>query len=146
LLYCEHKYKIFKKSDLQIQRTDLPMIEKTYKSYKYIDCHCSRHDQIQVGVDGYKYLNSIAILGGLAITFIIVFSQISLQASLFAIFLFGLPATVAPLYNFLETKRIMLLAGHSESCSRRVAFMYMLRASIWSEFRIMKEKDDSRRW
>lgn len=121
------------------------MTEKRYKTYKYVDCHCSKHDQIQIGVDGYKYLNTFGALGGIVFMLIILFSPVSIQSKLFAIFLFGLPATGAPLYNYLETKKIMQKAGHSETCSRRIAFSYMFRASLWSEFKIMESKDDSKR-
>jgi hypothetical protein len=96
-------------------------------------------------VDGYKYLNGVAIIGGLTLTFTVLFSHVNLQTSLLAIFLFGLPATIAPLYNFFETKNLMRQADHTESCTRRVAFSYMLRASVWSEFKIMNSKDDGRR-
>lgn len=121
------------------------MTEKRYKTYKYVYCYCSKQDQIQVGVDGYKYLTTIGIVGGPTLTLLVLFSPVSIQSKLIAIFLLGLPAIGAPLYSYFDTKKTMLKAGHSEKCSRKITFMYMLRASLWSEFKIMTSEDDGRR-
>lgn len=126
-------------------RNELCMSEKRYKSYKYVFCFCERHDQIQVGVDGYKYLTLIGILGGVTVTLLILFSTVDILSKLTAIFLLGLPATVGPVLNYVHTKKIMLKAGHSEGCGSKIAFKYTLRASVWSEFRIMKAVDDDKR-
>lgn len=122
------------------------MTEKRYKSYKYVDCYCAKHNQIQVGVDGYKYLTPIGMVGGPVLTFMALIAPVDILTKLTAIFLLGLPAIGAPLYNYHDTKKIMLEAGHSEICSRKIAVMYMFRAALYSEFKIMTTKDDGKRW
>lgn len=129
----------------KLLRNELCMTEKRYKSYKYVFCFCERHDRIQVGVDGYKYLTSIGTLGGVAFTLLVLFSTVDILSKLTVIFLLGLPAILGPALSYVHTKEIMLKAGHSEGCSSKIAFKYTLRASVWSEFRIMKAVDDNKR-
>ena len=119
--------------------------EKRYKTYKYVYCYCSKENQIQVGVDAYKYINTFATFSGVTIMILVLSSSVSVLSKLISIVFLGIPAALVPPYNYFDTKKIMLEAGHSEDCSRKIARMYMLRASLWSEFKIMTEKDDGKR-
>jgi hypothetical protein len=121
------------------------MTEKRYRTYKYIYCYCFKHDQVQVGIEAYLYLNVLAGIGGILFMFLALFSPISLLSKLIAVFLLGLPAIALPLYNYFDTKKIMVEAGHADECSKKIALAYMFRASLWSQFKIMKDEDDGTR-
>lgn len=71
---------------------------------------------------------------------------IDIQTKLTMTLLLGIPAHALPPWNYFDTKKLMIQAGHSEDCSRRISRIYMLRASLYSKFKIMNNKDDGKRW
>lgn len=99
-----------------------------------------------MGTEFYKYLNTFGTVGGVAFTFFALTLPLDFLTKVTVVFLLGVPAIVVPLFIYAHTKKMMLEAGHSDRCSRKIARMYMLRASLWSEFKIMSDKDDGKRW
>ena len=113
------------------------MQEKRSKSNKYIRCYCSKHSEVLVGIDAYKYFNTFAMVVGIVFTLWALSSNISLVNKLILVAVLGLPAVLLPPYNYKYAKRIMQKADHSENCSRKIARIVMFRASLWSEFKII---------
>ena len=119
------------------------MAEKRYKGNKYVYCYCTRHEQILVGTEIYKYLNIFAQCLAVMLTPMVIISDISITYKLIFVCLFSLPAAILPYYEYRSAKKVMLKAGHADECSRKIARMAMTRASLWGDdIKIMKEKDD----
>ena len=122
------------------------MTEKRYKGNKYVDCYCSKHSQVLVGTEIYKYLNVFAIAWSLAFTPYAVLSGISISYKLLFICIFGIPAIVLPYTEYKRALKVMLKAEHTKKCSQKIARMAMIRASLWgANLTIMKDKDDGKR-
>lgn len=121
------------------------MSEKRYIGNKYVDCYCSKHANVLVGTDVYIVFNAFAFVVAIVFTILGLFSHINILHKLTLIFLFGIPAIALPFFFYKDAKKTMLKAGHSEGCSRKIAKMVTPRASLWSDFEIMKDKDDGKR-
>lgn len=124
------------------------MTEKRYKGNKYVDCLCGKHANILVGTEWYKYGNIFAwifsALFALWVLLSVLFLSLNFWYAIIPLFLLCMAIFPIPL-NYRTTKAKMIKAGHSEECSRKIARMYTLRASLWSEFKIMEDKDDGKR-
>jgi hypothetical protein len=122
------------------------MAEKRYKGNKYVYCYCSRHAQVLVGTEGYKYLNIFTVLAGSILTLLVLSSDVGIQHKITLFAVIGLPLIIVPSVNYRIDKMVMLKASHSEECSRKIARMSTYRASLWgAKFKIMNEKDDGTR-
>ena len=107
---------------------------------KYTHCTCERHQEILVGRKGYKYFN-IALVG----------CYIYLTIT----FLWMLPVTgkiawvlgsVLTAIVYTPFKKSMLKAGHTKTCSERIARLAALYYGLWSDFKILPStKNDEER-
>lgn len=119
------------------------MTEERSRLNKYVHCFCSKHSEVLVGTEAYKYLNIFCVSGGIGITLLALVANIDVLSKLIAIVLFGIPATAVLPLNYGGAKKAMLRAGHTEKCSRKIARMVTLRASLWGDkFKIMKDEDN----
>ena len=120
------------------------MTEKRYKGNKYIQCYCTKNDQILLGAKLYGIGNPIAIIG--SVVLVSLFAV--LGGGIYALGLFVLlvvPWFITLPLAYRDDKKEMLKAGHTEQCSKKVTQKAMLYASLWSDFKIMKDKDDGKR-
>lgn len=117
------------------------MSQKKYRGNKYIHCYCSKSTEFMLGMELYKYVNPAAWLGGLILTGWVILGGHGLLNSMIVLLLLGLPSVYLPsvylpLSNYRDVMKKMTQWGHAEYCSQRIARMRMLRASLWSEFKV----------
>jgi hypothetical protein len=120
------------------------MTEKRYKLNEYVDCYCDKHANILVGFTYFKYLNILSVVIFAVLTIWGLLVGINMWYELLSFLFFVMAILFIPI-DYRTTKAKMLKAGHSEECSRKIARMYTLRASLWSDFKIMEDKDDGKR-
>lgn len=103
------------------------------------------NSQVLLGSIFYGVMNPVSLIGGIAISLWAAFIDmgIGVKIGLFAIlvapWLIFIPTTYKDIY------KQMLKSGHSEDCSKKVARLATPYASLWSNFKIMKDKDDGKR-
>lgn len=116
------------------------MIEKRHKGNKYIQCFCHEDTEVLVGMKAYAAINLVGFLGSIALGIWIASSSIDIAIKLSAVAIFCLLWAIGFWADYAVTKRIMLKAGHSVSCSHKIAYISMFYSSLWTEFKIMKDK------
>lgn len=112
--------------------------EKTYKSMQYVDCYCDKHAKVLVGMKLYPYVNAVVLVGATWFLWLFLPSTIPLVAKLAMLVVFGL-AGLLLLSFYKDGKKMMIKAGHSEDCGRKIGRLVMLHAGTYSPFVIMKD-------
>jgi hypothetical protein len=121
------------------------MTEKRYRGNKYIHCYCARNADVLVGAKMYSVANPVGFLCCVVLILWIAFSNADTVIKFSAFSLLGIPWIIGIWADYASTKRRMLKAKHSSFCSRKIAQWVMVYGSLWSEFKIMKSKDDGKR-
>lgn len=118
------------------------MVEKRYKSNKYIRCYCEKDEDVLVGIKLYRFVNIIFMIPAVVFFCVLVaIGSLAIITKVIAIIcIIALPTLVVRSF-YTNAKRGMLSAGHTEHCSRKVACLTMLYAGTSSEFKIMKNKE-----
>lgn len=121
------------------------MTEKRYKGNKYITCYCTKKAQVLVGSKFYAVANPLGFAISMFIIAVAFINDADLQTKIGVVALLGVTWIVALSVNYSLTKKDMIQAGHSAPCGHRVGLWVMVLGSLWSEFKIMKSKDDGKR-
>lgn len=117
------------------------MTEKRYKSQKYIRCYCAKDEEILVGGKLYGVVNIFFMIPAcLTLSVMVGIGETTLVTKLGIIAGIILLPLLLALSFYRHAKKIMLKAGHTESCSRKVAKQAAIHYGLYSEFRII-EKD-----
>ena len=122
------------------------MTEKRYKVNTYKTCYCKQKSQISVGGKFYAIMNPIAMILSVALILFVTSVNIDILSKISVFCIFGLSWIIGLYFNYTLTKKEMLKSSHSQSCSRRFGLWEMLYGSLWSDFKIMKTKDDGKRY
>lgn len=119
------------------------MIQKRYITNKYVRCYCSKDEDILVGMKPYRFVNTfflpLVVLGLCALIVILDASLLVKVVSVLGVILFFVLLSRS---YYSHAEKEMLLGGHSEECSRKIAYLALLYAGLWSEFKIMKNKEN----
>lgn len=114
---------------------------KVQRGRRYIDCYCDKHAHFLVGVAIYKYLNLVLGIPSIVLLFaLVLLAGIPILAKLGAVTIMAFVLVLLSRYYYLEAKRIMLQAGHTEACSRRMGWQAMIHGGGYSDFKIMNSK------
>lgn len=121
---------------------DEKMDEKRYNSQKYVDCYCTKHAEVLVGMKMFNVLNIFC--SGVALFFftIILIGHAELWIKVVVLVPFAGICILLPRWYYINAQKIMIKAGHSDSCSKKIGFLAALYAGGYSNFTIMKAKVD----
>lgn len=119
------------------------MAEKRYKSNRYERCYCSKDVDILVGMKLYRFTN-IFILIPICVGFsvLIALGSAGIMTKMLIVTCLILTPILLGWSHYLHAKNRMQKDGHSEECSQKIAYLVMLYAGMWSEFKIMKNKEN----
>lgn len=119
------------------------MTEKRYITNKYICCYCAKNEDILVGMRPYRFVNTFILpLSIASLCALVAILDISLFIRIVSVVCILLFFTLLSKSYYSHAKKEMLQRKHTEECSHKVAHMAVLYAGIWSEFRIMKDKEN----
>lgn len=113
---------------------------KIYKSMKYVTCYCTKRDKVLVGMVLYPIVNIIGVIGVVVILSVFLLAEISPLVKVGALFVTGL-VTLLPISYYKRAKDMMIKAGHTGECSRKVGRIITLHGGTYSPFCIMKVKE-----
>lgn len=116
-----------------------------HKSQKQALCYCDQRATIQYGLKSLPILQLIFYPALVLIFFYICFfSDGELWARFALLLLLSVFLLVIPIEAFTSTKKKMLKSGHSQRCSRRVAFREMMYIGRFSRFAIIDNKETTK--
>lgn len=121
------------------------MIEKRYKSYKYVHCYCAKEGDILVGTKLYRFVNILFVIpASVILSVMVIMGSTTVAATTKTALVVGiiLMPTLLSRVAYSNAKREMLKAGHTTACGRKIAYLTVLYNGPWSEFRIMKNKEN----
>lgn len=116
--------------------------EIMYPQYRYVDCYCPKHAKVMVGLKANGYLNILTIPILVFIVFLFLLSNIPILARISYATPFILIPILLSSFSYRNAKRTMLKAGHSAYCSKRIGYLAVIHAGVYSYLVIMKEKKE----
>ena len=119
------------------------MVEKRYKTNKYVHCYCQKNEDILIGIKLYRLVNILLMIPACVFfCALVVVGSLAPMVKLIAVACIILLPTLVARSFYSNAKREMLRAGHTEYCSNKIARLVTLYAGTSSEFRIMKDKEN----
>ncbi len=110
-----------------------------YKSQKQAVCYCDQQAIIQYGLKYLPYVH-LGVYPGMVFALVLaVRSSGDMLARALLIFFCCIYLFIVPGYKLVDTRRQMLKAGHSNTCSRKVAVREMFYFGRFSEFAIIEK-------
>jgi hypothetical protein len=113
------------------------MTEKRYKSHKYVRCYCTKDEEILVGAKLYRFVNIFFMIPGCMFI-----GWFAIMAKSILLGCLVLLSVIMCRVDYVQARKTMLQHGHTEDCSRKIAYLAVLYSGTWSEFKIMKNKEN----
>lgn len=118
---------------------------KKYLSNTYNRCYCAKNAEVSVGSKPFALLNIVGIPLALLLCLWIATTSIALLDKLIIIALIGSPITILPRIDYVRARQYMLQAGHTESCSSKIALSVMIHGGsvdgLFSDLKIVKKEE-----
>lgn len=121
------------------------MTEKRYIGNKYMNCYCQQDENVLVGAKFYAVMNPIGLLLSMFLIVWIMVVNVDVSIKVGVTLILGLPWVIGMYGDYSHAKKTLIEAGHSLVCSQKIARLAALYGGLWSEFKIMKDKDDGKR-
>lgn len=119
------------------------MKEERYKSNKYIRCYCEKKKDILVGAKLNRFINTFFIIPGCAfLSLIFIVGSLEIIMKIGAVLCIVLIPVVLSWIAYSHAKKEMLNGGHTEYCSRKIAYLAVLYDGTYGDFKIMKDKEN----
>lgn len=121
------------------------MSEKRYHGNRYVHCYCEQDKDILVGSKMFAVLNPLGFIFSMAVVVWVLQTPADWMTKTGITLVLGVSWWVMIFVNYYYSKKTLLDAGHTVMCSRKIGLIALLHSSLWSDFKIMKEKDDGKR-
>lgn len=120
------------------------MEKKFQRGQRYVNCYCEKNAKVSVGMKFVGYMN--VVLGIPIVIFLFLFF-LSSNTTLWFKMVFIIPLLLAsillPRSYYKSAKSIMMNAGHSERCSRRVGYLAAIHGGGYGDVVILEEGHSS---
>lgn len=120
------------------------MTEKRYRSNKYIHCYCEKDEDVLVGIKVYRFVNVLFVIPVSIALCVMLIAGWTTSAVMTKVGMMGLilfPALLSRI-AYSRAKEEMRKDGHTKLCSRKISYLAMLYDGPWSDFKIMKDKEN----
>ncbi|MDX2776430.1 hypothetical protein PV379_03630 [Streptomyces caniscabiei] len=119
------------------------MAEKRYRSNKYVRCYCEKDVDILVGMKPSWFMNTFFLMPAcIFLCVLTVMGTAAFATKVVIIACIAITPTLLARSFYKHARKKMLQWGHTEYCSRKIARQVMTHASAWSQFKIMKDKEN----